>query len=84
MALPLQLSEPSCALIAELKGQVMHVPELLDLFTAWPSGGRNKYYGRLKAKMDKIVEMSAQAPSKFAINELETDKPLPSLIQRLP
>ncbi|KAK0646810.1 isoprenoid synthase domain-containing protein [Cercophora newfieldiana] len=49
--------ESSAALIAKLKGQVMHVPDMLTLFpTCWPSGGRNKYYKRLKVRFDEIIE----------------------------
>jgi hypothetical protein len=49
--------ESSAALIAKLKGQVMHVPDMLSSFpTSWPSGGRNKYYKRLKARFDEIIE----------------------------
>jgi hypothetical protein len=49
--------ESSAALIAKLKGQTMHVPDMLSCFpTCWPSGGRNKYYKRLKARFDEIIE----------------------------
>lgn len=49
-------SSPSAALIAKLKGQVMHVPDMLSLFPiTWPSGGRNKYYKRLKERFDEIT-----------------------------
>ncbi|KAK4447092.1 Presilphiperfolan-8-beta-ol synthase [Podospora aff. communis PSN243] len=48
--------ESSEALIAKLRGQVMHVPDMLELFPTWPSGGRNKYYKRLKARFDEIIE----------------------------
>ncbi|KXX74688.1 Presilphiperfolan-8-beta-ol synthase [Madurella mycetomatis] len=47
---------PHADLITELKGQVMHVPDMLSLFPSWPSGGRNKYYKRLKTKLDRITE----------------------------
>ncbi|KAK3367964.1 isoprenoid synthase domain-containing protein [Podospora didyma] len=49
-------SETSSNLITELKGQIMHVPDLLQFFTTWPSGGRNKYYKRLKARLDEITQ----------------------------
>jgi len=42
-------------LISELQGQVDHVPDMLARFSSWPQGGRNKYYGRLKAKLDEIA-----------------------------
>ncbi|KAK5655988.1 hypothetical protein OQA88_5126 [Cercophora sp. LCS_1] len=42
-------------LIAKMKGQVMHVPDLLALFPGWPSGGRNRHYDRLKAKLDEVI-----------------------------
>ncbi|KAK3356594.1 isoprenoid synthase domain-containing protein [Lasiosphaeria hispida] len=48
-------NEAHAKLIAELQGQVMHVPNMLSLFPTWPSGGRNKYYKRLKARLDEIV-----------------------------
>jgi len=49
--------ESIAALIAKLKGQTMHVPDMLSCFpTCWPSGGRNKYYKRLKARFDEIIE----------------------------
>jgi hypothetical protein len=47
--------EPNDKLITELQGQVMHVPDLLESFPSWPSGGRNKYYKRLKARFDEIA-----------------------------
>ncbi|GAB1317187.1 Terpene synthase [Madurella fahalii] len=53
---PPPVNEPHADLIAELKGQVMHVPDMLSLFPTWPSGGRNKYYKRLKARLDGIIE----------------------------
>lgn len=52
---------PHAELISGLKGQVLHVPDLLQVFPSWPSGGRNKYYKRLKARFDEIIEMSAAA-----------------------
>lgn len=54
---PLSNNEPHAKLIAELQGQVMRVPDMLGLFPSWPSGGRNKYYKRLKARFDEIAEM---------------------------
>ncbi|KAK3373659.1 isoprenoid synthase domain-containing protein [Lasiosphaeria ovina] len=55
--LPPPDGEPHAALIAKLEGQVMHVPDMLSLFPkSWPSGGRNKYYKRLKARLDEIVQ----------------------------
>jgi len=42
-------------LISELQGQVVHVPDILARFSSWPQGGRNKYYGRLKAKLEEIT-----------------------------
>lgn len=56
--------EPHADLIAELKGQVMHVPDMLSLFPSWPSGGRNKYYKRLKIKLDRISERLATLSSR--------------------
>jgi hypothetical protein len=53
-----EVSPPNNAkLIMELQGQVMHVPDMLKLFPSWPSGGRNKYYRRLKARFDEIAEV---------------------------
>ena len=48
-------NEAHAKLIAELQGQVMHVPDMLALFTKWPCFGRNKYYNRLKAVLDEVV-----------------------------
>ncbi|KAK0732282.1 isoprenoid synthase domain-containing protein [Lasiosphaeris hirsuta] len=49
-------SELHAKLITDLKGQVMHVPDMQAMFPNWPSGGRNKYYKRLKARLDEITE----------------------------
>ena len=54
---------PQHDLTAALKGQVMHVPDLLTIFPTWPSGGRNKYYKRLKAKLDEIIAMFVCYPT---------------------
>jgi len=48
---------PHAELISSLKGQVLRVPDLLDVFPSWPSGGRNKYYKRLKAGFDEIIQV---------------------------
>jgi len=42
--------------IAEMQGQTMHVPNMLAMFRNWPHCGRNKYYWRLKAKLDEVME----------------------------
>ncbi|KAK1749562.1 Presilphiperfolan-8-beta-ol synthase [Echria macrotheca] len=49
-------NEAHAKLIAELQGQVMHVPDMLSLFHHWPSRGRNKFYNRLKDEIDGIVQ----------------------------
>jgi hypothetical protein len=49
-------NEAHAKLIAELQGQVMHVPDMLSLFPNWPSCGRNKFYNRLKVEIDGIVQ----------------------------
>ncbi|KAK4450259.1 Presilphiperfolan-8-beta-ol synthase [Podospora aff. communis PSN243] len=49
-------NEAHAKLIAELQGQTMHVPDMLALFSNWPSRGRNKFYHRLKADIDDIVQ----------------------------
>ncbi len=56
-------TDPHTQLIAELSGQIMHVPDMLALFPSWPSGGRNKYYRRLKVRLDEITEQYAATPS---------------------
>ena len=33
----------------------MHVPDMLAMFTSWPRCGRNKWYTRLKARLDDVV-----------------------------
>ncbi|KAK1753541.1 Presilphiperfolan-8-beta-ol synthase [Echria macrotheca] len=47
---------PHVELIAKLRGQVLHVPDMLDVFSSWPRGGRNKYHARLKARFDELIE----------------------------
>jgi len=42
-------------LIADLQGKVVHVPNMLAMFTHWPCFGRNKYYKRLKDELDAVV-----------------------------
>ncbi|KAK3393508.1 isoprenoid synthase domain-containing protein [Podospora didyma] len=54
--LPTQ-NEPHAELINRLKGQMLHVPNMLSLFPSWPSGRRNKNYKRLKASLDRISEV---------------------------
>ena len=54
--LPYWNHETHAKLIAELQGQTVHVPDMMAYLANWPSCGRNKYYKRLKARLDKIVE----------------------------
>lgn len=49
-------NEAHTKLITELQGQVMHVPNMLEVLSNWPSCGRSKYYRRLKGRLDDIVE----------------------------
>ncbi|KAK0612189.1 isoprenoid synthase domain-containing protein [Immersiella caudata] len=49
-------NEIHAKLITELQGQTMHVPDMLSRFSHWPARGRNKFYNRLKAEIDDIVQ----------------------------
>jgi len=53
---PSPADNANAKLAAELRGQTIHVPNLLDLYPSWPSGGRNKYYKRLKATFNEILD----------------------------
>ncbi len=43
-------------LAAKLRGQKIHVPNLLNRFPGWPSGDRNKEYERLRDAFNGIID----------------------------
>jgi hypothetical protein len=53
--MPTSNNEAHAQLISELQGQVMHVPDMLAMFTSWPRCGRNKWYTRLKSRLDEVT-----------------------------
>jgi hypothetical protein len=48
-------NEAHAKLIAELQGQVMHVPDMLAMFKDWHRFGQNKYYTRVKSELDEVL-----------------------------
>jgi hypothetical protein len=64
MAVPTTNNEVHAKFITELQGQMIHVPDMRAMFQDWPHGGRNKYYRRLKAKLDEMVQCCYTDPAK--------------------
>ena len=64
MAVPATNTKVHAKFIAELQGQTMHVPDMRAMFLEWPHGGRNKYYRRLKTKLDEMAHSCFADPVK--------------------
>jgi hypothetical protein len=48
--------DPNEALAAELKGRVMHVPNMMLAMHGWPHRERNKYYEQMRSIFDETLD----------------------------
>lgn len=58
--LPLELPstpvDPNDALVEELEGRVMHIPNMMDCMQGWPVRELNQYQERLRVLFDEALD----------------------------
>lgn len=58
--LPLELPstpvDPNEALVEELKGRVMHIPNMMDYMEGWPVRELNQYHDRIRTLFNEALD----------------------------
>ncbi len=44
------------SIAADLKGQIMHVPNFYGMFASWPAKEVNPYYAKMKVFIDGVID----------------------------